>query len=407
MILSYSATPRAEAVSLTRQEAIRIALEANAEVVAAQKEWEAAKARVIQAASLPDPELELKFEELPQLGGLGDYGERSVGATQAIEFPLKWWRRRLAAGQAARAIRLSVLETTRNDITLRVKTAYDRILFIRRRLGYNRENLELIQSVVRKAKSRREAGDVPALDVMRAEVEAGRATIQLTQIQNDLSSARAVLNTLLGRDIQAPFNLADDLDYQSTSRRVDDLKDLALKRRPEILGRDWALASARSQQGVARAALLPDVSVGVFRQTLAAPTGEEHFWRVGFGLELPLWGAARQRGELAEAKAAAGQAEAEKIRIRRQALLDVENASLQLRNAEEQVRLFQARIMRAAERTFEVASRSYQEGKASYLDLLEAQRALIEVREEYASALFHFRTALAQLEWAVGGNLPE
>ena len=157
----------------------------------------------------------------------------------------------------------------------------------------------------------------------------------------------------------------------------------------------------------ARTALLPDVNVGVFRQTIAGPTGEEGFWRVGFGLELPLWGAVRQRAELAEAKAAAAQAEAERTGLRLRVLLEVERSLLRLMNAEEQVQLFQEQITIAAERAFEVADRSYREGKSTYLDVLEAQRALVEVREEFASALFSHRTGLAELEWATGGRLPE
>jgi cobalt-zinc-cadmium efflux system outer membrane protein len=408
LILWSPLSPDAEERRLSRQDAIRIALEENPEVVAAQKEWEAAKARVIQASALPDPELELEYEELADLTGLGNFGERSFGVTQSLEFPLKWWRRRCAAQQAARGIRLSVLEATRQGVTLRVKTAYDRVLLNRRRLEYDHENLELIQRFLRKAQLRLEAGDVPPVDVMRAEVEAGRATNRLTQRRSDLSAARAALNTLLGRDTEASSEPADELIYEPVSvGSVSDLKALALNRRPELVGGDWAVASARSTQGVARAALIPDLSIGVFRQTLDAPSGKEDFWRVRIGLALPLWGAARQRGELAEAKAVAERAAAEKDRMRFRAQLEIEEAYLQLTNAEEQVRLFQAKIMGAAERTFEVASRSYQEGKASYLDVLEAQRALIEVREEFVGSLFNYRTALAQLEWAAGGSLSE
>ncbi len=403
----HPSAPGAEEIGLTRQDAIRIALESNPQVVAARAEWEAAKARAVQAGAFPDPELELEYEELPGATDLGAFGERNLGATQAVEFPLKWWRRRRAAQQAAHATQFSVLEATRQEIRLRVKTAYDRVLLNQERLESSRENLRLIQSFLTKARLRREAGDVPSLDVIRAEVETGRAANRLSQIQNDLDDARASLNALLGRDIRTPFLLASNLDYQPSSRKLSDLEELALKRRPEIRGADSSLASARSQQGAARAALLPDVSVGVFRQTVDAPTGKEDFWRVGFGLELPLWGAVRQRGELAEAKAAAAQAAAEGAGARLQVLLDVERALLQLRNAEEQVQLFQGTIVAAAERAFEVASRSYREGKATYLDALEAQRSLIEVREEYASALFDHRAALAQLEWATGGELAE
>jgi cobalt-zinc-cadmium efflux system outer membrane protein len=385
LISWHSPDVRAQELGLTRRDAIRIALESNPEIVAAQNESEAAKARAVQAGAFPDPELELKFEELPGATDLGAFGERNLGATQTIEFPLRWWFRRRAAQDEARAIRLSVLEATRQDIALRAKTAYDLVLFNQRRLEYNRENLELIQSFMKKAQLRTEAGDLPPLDVMRAEVEFGRATNRLTQVQGDLSGARAQLNTLLGRDTQTPFSLADGLDYVPYSGELRDLKDVALEGRPEVRSADWQLSSARSRQGVARTGFLPDVSIGVSRQTLTAAAGGEDFWRVAFGLELPLWGAARQRAELAEARSLAGRASAERNRIRLQVALDVESAFLALTNTQEQVQLFQETITMTAERAFEVASRSYQEGKATYLDLLEAQRALIEVREEYAN----------------------
>ena len=407
VLACHPATLGAEENDLTCREAIRIALEANPAVVAAQEQWEGAKARAVQAGAIPDPELELEYEVLPELTSLGDFGERSYGASQSIEFPLKWWRRRSAAQQAARAVQLSVLEATRQKIILRVKTAYDRVLFNQERFAFNRENLQLTESFLQKAQLRREAGDVSSLDVIRAEVETGRAANRLTQVHNELDDSRASLNALLGRDIGTPFQLADNLNYRPLAQKTGDLGKLALSRRPEIRGAHSALASARSQQGVARAAFLPDVNVGVFRQTIQAPAGEEDFWRVGFGLELPLWGAARQRGEHAEAKAAVAQVAAEGTGIRLQVLLDVERARLQLTNAEERVELFRGKITTAAERAFEVASRSYREGKATYLDVLEAQRALSEVREEYANALFEHRTALAKLEWATGGGLSE
>ena len=299
------------------------------------------------------------------------------------------------------------MEATRHDIALQVKTAYDRVLFSEQKYEYNRENLALIQGLMEKARLRREAGDVPPLDVLRAEVEYSRATNRLTQVQSDLSGARVSVNALLGRDIQTPFHLVDALNYEPYFSKLSDLVALALERRPEVRGADWLLASARSQQQVARTGFFPDVGDGFFRQTLTGPTGKEDFWRVGFGLELPVWGAGRQRGELAEARAETERAAAEKKRVRLRAAVEVESALLRLTNAETQVQLFQGQIAMTAERAFEVASRGYQEGKTTYLDLMEAQRALIEVREEFATSLFEYRSALARLEWATGGGMPD
>ncbi len=49
--------------------------------------------------------------------------------------------------------------------------------------------------------------------------------------------------------------------------------------------------------------------------------------------------------------------------------------------------------------------RSYDEGKASFLDLLDAQRDLIETRMEDIETLFAYRFAWGRLSRAVGRDL--
>lgn len=397
----------AHASGLTRQEAIQQALEVNPEVTAAQKAWEASRARVTQARALPDPEFEVEYEELSKASSLGGFGQRDVGVTQSIDFPLTWWRRGRAASQAAQATRLAVLESVRLDVRTRVKVAYDRVLFSNKRLGYLEENLQLAQNFLDKAQLRVEAGDVSVLEVLRAEVEAGRAANRVTEARSDLAVARTELKTLLAHQDRTPLELAGNLDYRPTELDLESLLQLSLARRPDLEGAGWALASARSQQAAARSAFLPGLNLGLFRQTVEGPEGRDNFWRVGAALEFPLWGAAQQRGELAEAAALVGQAAAEQSAFRYRVLLEVESAFLDVKTSAAQVQLSRDRILREAERSFEVASLSYTEGKATYLELLEAQRTLTEVREEYAEALFDYRAALAGLEQATGSELSE
>ena len=66
---------------------------------------------------LPDPELEFEFEEVPGLGSLGHYGERTIALSQRVELPLKWWHRLQAGRQHAEATRLAVFEMTKLDIS--------------------------------------------------------------------------------------------------------------------------------------------------------------------------------------------------------------------------------------------------------------------------------------------------
>ena len=397
---------RAHAEGMSRINAIRLVVERNPAVEAARNAYEVARAQARQAGALPDPELELEFEEVPELGSLSEYGERTIELSQRVEFPLKWWHRLQAGRQHAEATRLAVFEMTKLDITLQAKQAYDRITLQKSLLQHAQQDLDLAQNILRQADIRFEAGDVPQLDVMRASVEVGRATNRLTAAKNDLSVAKTSLNALLARPLQTPFALADSLVYRPVETHLDQLTAAALKQRPDLAGTELQLKALQSQQAAATAAYWPDLNVGLGRQQRHEGGGhEENSWKVRFGIEIPLWAFSRQRGERAEAKAEVAKVVAERDVVRYQVLLETEQAYLDLNTAEEQVALFQDQILPEAERAFEVAGRSYDEGKLTYLELLEAQRTWIETQIEYAQVLFKYRAATAALERAIAGPL--
>ena len=397
---------RAHAEVMSRIEAIRLVVERNPQVEAARNAYEAARAQAQQAGALPDPELELEFEEVPELGSLGEYGERTIELSQRVELPLKWWHRLQAGRQHAEATRLAVFEMTKIDITLQAKQAYNQIALQKSLLQHAQQDLDLAQNILRQADIRFEAGDVPQLDVMRASVEVGRATNRLTAAKNDLSVAKTALNALLARPLQTPFTIADSLVYQPFETHLDQLTAAALKQRPDLAGTELQLQALQSQQAAATAAYWPDLNVGLGRQRRHEAGGhEDNSWQVHFGLEVPLWAFSRQRGERAAAKAEVAKVAAERDAVRYQVLLETEQAYLDLNTAEEQVALFRGQILPEAERAFEVAGRSYDEGKLTYLELLETQRTYIETQIEYAQALFEYRTATAALERAIAGPL--
>lgn len=398
-------TGQVSAGILTRQKAIQVALEYNPEVIAAQKEWDAARARVYQARALPDPELKMEYEELPGKFLLGKFGERNIGFTQRIEFPLKWWLRNRAVSLSADAVRMSAFEMTKLEVATKVKVTYDRVLLGIKILEYTEQNLKFAQNFLQKAMVRFEAGDVPQLDVLRAEVEVGRAENRVTVTRNALSVSRAELNTLLVRDIQIPFEVNGELVYHPLEIDLDRLKDISLERRPDLLGSEITLSAVQARRSTVLSSVVPDLNLGIFRQTIGELTNRQGFWHVSFGLEIPLWAMFRQRGEIAEASAEVSRAKADKDAIHFQVLLEVERAFLNLKAAGAQVRLFQKRTLRVAERAYEMASRSYQEGKATYLELLDAQRVLTETRVEYVEALFDYRSSLATLERSIGGDI--
>ncbi len=407
MITALAQTASVRAETLTRDEAIQIALSSNPEVAAARQSWEIAKARLIQARAFPDPELGFEYEELSGVSNIDGYGERNVGINQRVELPVKWWLRNKVAKKRSDAVKMAVFEMTKLEVATRVKTAFDRVLLAREILEYKKQDLQLAQDLLQKSQVRFEAGDVPELEVLRAGVEAGRAENRVTIARNDQLVFGAVLNSLLGREANRPMVLNGDLSYSPLETDLERLRKLSIDLRPDLLGSELNLAAARSNKSAAMLSIVPDVNIGVYRQSIRSNFGRDDYWHVLFGIDLPIWGMFRQRGKIVQAKAETALADAERNAVRYQLLLEVESAFLDLRAAAEQVQLYRDRILQEAQRAYEVASLSYQEGKASYLELLESQRALTDTRVEYAQALFNHKSALAALERAVGGNLPE
>ena len=367
---------------------------------------EGARALARLDGALPDPELSIELEEVPALVRPGDYGERAIGLGQRVEFPLKWWHRRQAGRRRAEGVRLSLLETARLDVSLRARRAYDRVALHETLVRHTRRNRDLAREFLRQARIRFQAGDVPELEVIQADVEAGRADSRLTAAKNDLAVAGSGLNALLARPLETPFTISDTLVCQPFEADLGELSEAALRQRPELSGIALDLRSLRSRQAAAAAAWWPDLLVGVARQRRHGGEHAEDSWRMRAAIEVPMWAFSRQRGEGAEARAEAARVEAEGEALRYQVLLETEEAWRDLRTAAEQLALFQGRILPGAERALAVAGLGYEEGRSTWLELLEARRTWTETRIEYAHALFEHRAAEAALERAVGGALP-
>jgi cobalt-zinc-cadmium efflux system outer membrane protein len=405
--ISLSAEPddHERPLRLTRASAVDIARENNPRVAAARETWRAAKAEHLVAISPQNPELEIEYEELSGIRDIGGFGQRNVGITQRIESPLKWWHRQRASGRRAESVRFLAFESARLAVDVDVKVAFDRVLANEAIVVASEESLRLAKDFASKARTRFEAGDVARLEALRARVQVGLAQNALAQAKAELTASRAWLTALLGRGDSTQLELEGGLTFEPFQLHLSDLKDLAASRRPDLQGSRQAVESLRSSRSEATASLMPDLNLGVARQTVAGGVARSSFWRLTLGFELPLWAPVRERGRLLARSAEVRGAEARLIHLEQKAIAEVESGYAALKANAERVEVFDRSILKHAAAAYDAASRSYQEGKASYLELLEAQRTLSQTTIDYTETLFDYRRAFAELERATGGSL--
>lgn len=402
LLLLHSVSLQAE--PLSRADAIKVSLEHNPEVLAARAAWKSEQARALRTWAPPRPELALEYEGLPGALDLSQFEERNVGVTQRLEFPLRWWQRSKSARLHAEAVRLKTFETTRLNTVRDVRIAYDRILADRRILALTEEHVQLSRDFLKRAQERFAADDVPQLDVMWAEVALSRLENDLTSARNAVLKSITLLNALLGRMPKATVELTDTLSYKPAAFDPDVLSERAQLRRSTLLGADKILASARASRKASHLSWVPDFAIGIARQTRNDLGVRRGAWRTEIAIELPLWALVDERREMAEKTARYSQATAEKERARLLVMGEVNTAYLTFQATSKRVERMKERILPTAGAAYTLARRSYDAGKATYLDLLQAQRTLIEITIEHAETVFEYNVALYDLLHATGDD---
>lgn len=395
----------ATAPALSLAEAVEQALASHPALLAAEAAWHAAQEAARGLAMPPDPVLGYEVEGLPSIFNVGGFEERSIGLTQRVGLPFAWRHNVQAAGLRADAEGLEGFASARLELGFEVAVAYLDVQLEERLLVLSVRDRDLARDLADATRRRHELGDIARLAMLRAGVEAQRAEIAAAQHGDALRSSRARLNAILSRPVGADIELADSLAVHETDLDELGLQAMAFRHRPELMAAARQHEVARLQGRAARAELFPSLVVGLFRHDFDPATAPAT-WRLNLGVEVPLWGASRQRADLARAAAETRRRELLEEDLRNRISLDVHTAWLRLQSARSSLQLFDS-LLPAVEEAYTVGRRSWEQGKASYVEVLDARSGLTEQHMAHVRAVYAHEFARHNLERAVGGTTPQ
>ena len=397
-----SAESAPESLRISRQEAIRMAISKNPQVIAAKEQAEQARARIAEATALPDPTFETTLEQEdnflhPRSASTEDYG---IGFT--IPFPSKVHLAGKVATTALNSAQLNVAQTS-NDIATQTAQAYDALLVALNHQQILTDGKNLAQDFLNKTQARYEAGTVPRLDTIKAKVDLVQVENDLISNERTIATSRATLNRLLARPQGAPISLADTLEIPPPLADLDALEKLALASRPEVLINASDLEGARINTNLQSKYWLPDISLTLSRNfTAGAPPA----YTTAGSVTLPLLFWQHNKGLIAESKHRELELLATANDLSAQVSLDVRTAYATASTAIRQAIYIRDELLPEAREAFQIASTSYSLGGSSALDLLDAKRTMLDAEGQYADALGAANDAIADLEKAVAAPLP-
>ncbi len=388
------------AAPLTLAQALDRARTANPALRAAAAALDAARGRLAQARLVPAN---------PTLGGdaarhtvlaapRSDNIDRGVELSQELEVG---GQRGLRVGAAehdvAHAERL--LADQERIVEAAVRRAYAGLVAAARRVALARESAALAERLLATAERRARVGDVGALDVEIARIEASRAEQAVARALAERTRAAADLAAAVGAEpTEAIEAVDDDAVLGVLPGAEEDLTARALAARPD-------LAAAREEQArlegeadlTHRTGIVPNPTVRIFyRQEVEA----EHIAGGGVTIPLPVFNRG-QGTEIAERAAAAG-AGAEVRRLTRDIPRQVHVAFVRRSAAAAAWARYRRDVLPAVERAGELLERAYGTGYLGLPDVLTQRDRLIAARTEAIAAWLELAQADADLREAVG-----
>ncbi|KPB26663.1 MULTISPECIES: efflux transporter outer membrane subunit [Pseudomonas] len=316
----------------------------------------------------------------------------------------------IAAGRdsALQGLRASQFDQATVELTLLANVAdrYAQTLAAREQGRIAELNLANAQDVLRLVQTRYESGSATALELAQQKNLVAAQQRELPRVQQLANEQLITLAALLGQPVQN-LHLADQpFDTLNWPDIGPGLPSELLTRRPDLAKAEADLAAAQANVTVARAAMLPKLTLSARLGT--ENTRAEDWLRAPFSsLAAGLIGPIFNNGRLAAERDKATARQEELLETYRGAIIDsfadVEKALNSIRGLDQQ-RYWHEEELKQAQTAFRIAQSRYQEGAEDLLTVLETQRTLYQAQDVSVQLRLARVQASIALYKALGGG---
>jgi outer membrane protein, heavy metal efflux system len=386
------------AADLTLGEAIALTEQRNPQLAAFSFQSEATRQQWAARSQSPASALELQLENF---AGTGD-----LSGARALETTLQLSKVFELGGKAQRRGELGLAEldgidaqqrATRADVIAETARRFLHVLSDQTHLEVTRRATQLAEQARDVVQARIREGAVSPVFLNRAEIALARARIAQEHAEHELAASRVAL-AVMWSETDAQFDRVAGELYSFPNIESLSAYSARLESNPDLLKFASEQRVLDARQRLADTQRTPNVtfSAGVRRlegfddQALVA------------GFSVPL--GTRQR---AEPEIQAARAEREHLRLSTSARrLELHSLLFSLYqeilHARTEATALHVEIRPQAERMVETTAEGYRLGRYSLVDLIDAQRALIEVEQDSIRAAVEFHTNLIEIERATG-----
>jgi cobalt-zinc-cadmium efflux system outer membrane protein len=379
--------------ALSEQDAVAIALWNNAGLEATLADLGLARADLIEAGKLVNPDLSMLFGIDPKPFEL------------LLNVPIQalWQRpKRVAAAEIDLERVFRSLVQNGIDLVRDVRIAHATLTLAEQQAGILSEAARLREKIADLTDLRLKHGDIDALQSRLARMDALTAEDAAARAKQQIGIARQRLRVLLSlpqRDYPDFHTEPSQLLFEAPAGEGELVK-AALLSRPDLGAAEMAIEAAGKRMGWERsrifAYIAPQLSTkGVGESGIKSGPGVK--------VEIPLFN--RNQGGISRAEVQMEQSALRYLALVDQVEFEVRDARSRLLQAQETLKRIRNGLLPTIEETVSLAEKAHANGDISYLDFQLATAPVFDVRVSETNAEAALRQALAELERAVGRRL--
>lgn len=287
-------------------------------------------------------------------------------------------------------------EAVKLDIRNEVTNAFIDVMAAQEYIKLAEEQKRIAQEVHQATSAKVQGGKISSLQEKKADLALANATLVLEKARRSLELSKKKLAATWG------CSNADFEEVQFPLYEIQPPEDLSrlmclLKENIEVSKWNIQIALAENIVLNEKAQRIPDVIVtaGYYN---CEDDGDG--LTLGFALPIPIFN--RNQGNISRARIALNQLYEKQNESMVQLRLDLEAAYDQWMTAYRESQSFKEIILSSAKLAFEAAQEEFNKGKNDYLELLDAQRTLFEVQEQYLDALVDYHQRKSDVERTIG-----
>jgi len=383
---------------ITLRQSLALALLHNPELEAFSWQLRAQEGNILQKSLRPNPVLGAKVENF---GGT-DPMDRFEGAmttfriSQLIELGDKRVKRTRLA-ETNHALSAWDYEAKRLEIITEVALRYIEVLADQHRVELAGQTLELSRQLHEIVKDRARVGVIPTVEVDKAVVRVSTEQILLYKARQKLESSQQLLCAMWADSDPRFAHALGELTVVEDIPTEDQLTKL-VSQNPDIARWSAEISQRRSALELARNQAIPSVSVGVGIRRFGAT--DENALVFEAGLPVPIvdrnqGGRLQARHNLMKAKS-----QQKDVEVKVRTLLIANHKKLA--GAHYEAVTLRDITIPAARSAYDAARKAFEKGLTNFIDVLDADRTLVNSQRQYIESLSAYHKTLTTLEGLVG-----